>query len=174
MQKKDNKFGLIRLLIIIFIILLISFFATAIIRSCEFGSLTDNVKMLNAQQQSELDNAIAANYPHRNDILKNCIYTNKVGLDLLSESAVVVNVDNVDILYSKNPDRITPPASLMKLVQMYIVFEEIRAGKIKLYDTLPLKEECLASSMPTNSSLMFLGKDHSVTVAELLSGLSVA
>ncbi|MBR6200042.1 MAG: D-alanyl-D-alanine carboxypeptidase [Spirochaetales bacterium] len=174
MQKKDNKFGLFRLLIIIFILLLISFFATVVVRSCEFGSLTDNVKPLNAQQQTELDNAINANYPHRNDILKSCIYTNKVGLDLLSESAVIVNVDNGDILYSKNPDRITPPASLMKLVQMYIVFEEIKDGRLKLDDTVSLPKECWASSMPTNSSLMFLGEGQNVTVSELLLGLSVA
>ncbi|MBP5707170.1 MAG: hypothetical protein J6W76_07775, partial [Spirochaetales bacterium] len=66
MQKKDNKFGFIRLFIIIFILIIVSFITTVIIRRCEFSSLTENVKFLNDKQQTELDNAIAANYPHRN------------------------------------------------------------------------------------------------------------
>lgn len=94
-------------------------------------------------------------------------------LNINAKSCIIIDTSNACILYEKNADEIIPPASMTKLVVMYIVFQEVATGRISLNDVVPLPKESWAISQPSDSSLMFLGEDQTVTLDELLKGLAV-
>ncbi len=94
-------------------------------------------------------------------------------LSINAESAILIDTSNGCILYEKNADEPIPPASMTKLVVMYVVEQEINTGRISYGDIVPLPPECWAVNQPPDSSLMFLAEGQIVTLHELLEGLSV-
>ena len=95
-------------------------------------------------------------------------------LTVHSGSAILIDAATGSILYEKNADAVIPPASMTKLVVMYVVFQEIATGRISLDDVVPLPPESWAVNAPPQSSLMFLAEGQRVTLRELLLGLAVA
>lgn len=95
-------------------------------------------------------------------------------LTVHSGSAILIDAATGSILYEKNADAVIPPASMTKLVVMYVVFQEIATGRISLDDVVPLPPESWAVNAPPQSSLMFLAEGQIVTLRELLLGLAVA
>jgi len=93
-------------------------------------------------------------------------------LDLACKSSIVLDAANGCVLYEKNADAIIPPASMTKLVVMYILFEEIEKG-LQLDQIVPLPPESWAINALPGSSLMFLEPDQSVTLGELMMGMAV-
>jgi D-alanyl-D-alanine carboxypeptidase len=67
-------------------------------------------------------------------------------------SAIAVDARTGKILFSRDPDGLTHPASLTKVMTLYILFDELKAGHIKL-DT-PLKvSKAAASKAPSKLGL---------------------
>ena len=129
---------------------------------------------LTDQQTEYLTQVIADKNFERNQTIHNLPYDIKqADLEIFAESAILINCDTGDILYEKNADEEIPPASMTKLFLMYTVFQKVSEGKASLDDIVPLPPECWASHMPPHSSLMFLGKNQTVTLRELLTGLAV-
>ena len=95
-------------------------------------------------------------------------------LSVYALSVLAADMHTGSILYEKNADQSIPPASMTKLVAMYIAFEEAAAGTISLDDTVPLPKESWAVNAPPSSSLMFLNQGQTVSVRELLLGLAVS
>ena len=95
-------------------------------------------------------------------------------LSVHSGAAILIDTATGHVLYEKNADQVIPPASMTKLVVMYVVFQEIATGRISLDDVVPLPPESWAVNAPPMSSLMFLGQGQIVTLRELLLGLAVA
>lgn len=95
-------------------------------------------------------------------------------LYIYAQSAILLDTATGTILFEKNADDIIPPASMMKLVVMYVVFQEIATGRVSLDDVVPLPRESWAINAPPNSSLMFLAEGQRVTLRELLLGLAIA
>lgn len=94
-------------------------------------------------------------------------------LDISAGSAILIDSSNGCILYEKNADELIPPASMTKLVAMFVVEQEIATGRISYDDQVPLPPECWAINQPWDSSLMYLAEGQRVTLDELLQGLSV-
>ncbi len=95
-------------------------------------------------------------------------------LSVHAGAAILIDAATGSILYEKNADEVIPPASMTKLVVMYVVFQEIATGRISLDDVVPLPPESWAVNAPPQSSLMFLAEGQIVTLRELLLGLAVA
>ena len=131
--------------------------------------------VLDEEEQIELSSLRAESFKERNEGLKATPYEKEEhSLNLTAASAILLDVDTGAVIYKKNADEPIPPASMTKLVVMYIAFKEIATGRIHYDDIVPLPKECWASSLPADSSLMFLGKGQTVTLKELLTGLAVA
>ncbi|MFI3256838.1 MAG: D-alanyl-D-alanine carboxypeptidase family protein [Spirochaetales bacterium] len=90
-----------------------------------------------------------------------------------AQAAILIDIDSGAVLFEKNADEIIPPASMTKLVAMYVVFQEIATGAVSLDDIVPLPPESWATNAPPGSSLMFLNDGHIVTLYELLLGLAL-
>nr|MCR5607169.1 D-alanyl-D-alanine carboxypeptidase [Treponema sp.] len=107
--------------------------------------------------------------------LQNIPYeTSENAIDVSAASAILIDAATGAILYQKNADEHIPPASMTKLVVMYIIFEEIEKGNLHYDDYVNLPPESWVENLPADSSLMFLRKGQKVTVKELLTGLAVA
>lgn len=133
-----------------------------------------NVYLPNSAQQILLTQRLDAEYSERREILRKLPYSiAPAQLDVSARAAIIVDASNGCVIYEKNADEIIPPASMTKLVSMYVVFQEIATGRISLDDVVPLPPECWAANMPPHSSLMFLGRNQRVTLDELLLGTAI-
>lgn len=90
-----------------------------------------------------------------------------------ARAAVVIDAASGALLFEKNPDQSIPPASLTKLVAIYTAMQAVERGKVNLTDTITPPAASWAVTIPSGSSLMFLGKNQRVTVEELMRGMAV-
>ncbi len=86
-----------------------------------------------------------------------------------AKAAIVIDHRTGQELFAKNPDLPVPPASMSKLMTALLVFEEIKAGRLKLDDALPVSEK----AWRTGGSKMFVKVGDRVKVSDLLRGMIV-
>lgn len=85
--------------------------------------------------------------------------------------AFIMDGDNGIPLYSKRGDEAMIPASMSKLMLYYMVFERIKAGRLKLTDQFTVSEHAWRTGgAGTDGSTMFLPIHSSVSVQDLLKG----
>ena len=91
-----------------------------------------------------------------------------------SRAAAVMDAATGTLLYFKNPDEEIPPASLTKLMTIYMALSEVRKGNISLDKEINPPRESWAINQPPRSSLMFLNDGQRATLNDLLLGLAVS
>lgn len=89
--------------------------------------------------------------------------------DTRATSAFVIDQTTGTVLLNKNADEALPPASMSKLMTLYIAFEAIRDGRLELNERLPVS----AHAMSYKGSTMFLDTTDRVRVEDLLRGIIV-
>lgn len=76
------------------------------------------------------------------------------------------------ILYAKDPDRRMPPASMAKMMTVYVAFDLISKGELKLDTMATVRPETWKQwHGPEAGSTMFLSPGEQVSVANLLFGI---
>ena len=155
------------------VLLTAAFFIFTGTRASQFSKLTV-AEPVPVEQAAQLNLELKNKYSEKNELLQSLPYTlPEFGIQIGADSAILIDVSNGNIIYEKNADKIIPPASMTKLFAMYVVEQEVLAGRLHYNDIIPLPPECWACNMPPHSSLMFLGKGQIVTLEELLLGLSI-
>ncbi|MFD0911337.1 D-alanyl-D-alanine carboxypeptidase family protein [Ruegeria arenilitoris] len=89
--------------------------------------------------------------------------------DTSARAAYVIDQTTGTVLLSKNADEPLPPASMSKLMTLYVAFEALRDGRLTLDETLPVSEH----AMSYGGSTMFLNTQDRVRVEDLLRGIIV-
>ena len=84
-------------------------------------------------------------------------------------NAILVDFTTGAVLYEKNADQPVPPASMSKLMTIYLVFDELAAGRLSLQDTFRVSEEAWRKG----GSKMFVEVDSRISVEDLLRGVIV-
>ncbi len=84
-------------------------------------------------------------------------------------SAFVIDQSTGTVLLSKNADIPLPPASMSKLMTLYVAFEALKDGRLRLEEKLPVSEY----AMSLGGSTMFLDTTDRVSVEDLLRGIIV-
>lgn len=74
------------------------------------------------------------------------------------------------VLFAKDADRRMPPASMAKMMTVYVAFDLIKAGKLKLTDTFEVMPETWRK-WHSQGSTMFLAVGEKPTVKDLLNGI---
>lgn len=82
---------------------------------------------------------------------------------------LVMDFDSGQVLVQKNADQREEPASLTKLMTVYIVSDELAAGRIKLDDQVTVSEKAWREP----GSRMFIEVGKKVSVGDLLKGVLV-
>ena len=89
--------------------------------------------------------------------------------DTSARAAFVLDYTTGTVLMAKNADEALPPASMSKLMTLYMAFEAIHDGRLTLDERLPVSEH----AMSYGGSTMFLDTTDRVKVEDLLRGIIV-
>ncbi len=89
--------------------------------------------------------------------------------DTSARAAYVMDQTTGTVLLSKDAEQPLPPASMSKLMTLYVAFEALRDGRLTLNETLPVSEH----AMSYGGSTMFLNTQDRVSVEDLLRGIIV-
>jgi D-alanyl-D-alanine carboxypeptidase (penicillin-binding protein 5/6) len=87
-----------------------------------------------------------------------------------AQSAVLMDGLTGQVLYEQNPHLKIPPASFVKVLTLYLVFDAIRAGQIKMDDMVIVSEK----AWRTQGSKMFIKVGERVRVEDLIKGVAIA
>jgi D-alanyl-D-alanine carboxypeptidase (penicillin-binding protein 5/6) len=87
-------------------------------------------------------------------------------LSLDSKQAILIDLTTNDVLLEKNADEKMTPSSMSKILTTYLVFAELKSGRLKMTDTFPVSEVAWRKS----GSKMFLKINTKVSIEDLLRG----
>jgi D-alanyl-D-alanine carboxypeptidase (penicillin-binding protein 5/6) len=90
-----------------------------------------------------------------------------------AKSAVLMDGLTGQVLYEQNPNLKISPASFVKIMTLYVVFDAIRAGQLKTDDMVTVSERAWKRTYKTKSSTMFLKLGERVKVEDLLKGVAI-
>lgn len=88
---------------------------------------------------------------------------------LPARSAILVNLGTGRILYEKNADAAIPPASLTKIMTMYLALDAVQAQRLRLDTKIPVRSGAAA----VGGSSMHLRAGDRVPLVRLLAGMAV-
>ncbi|MFC3713652.1 D-alanyl-D-alanine carboxypeptidase family protein [Sphingoaurantiacus capsulatus] len=86
--------------------------------------------------------------------------------------AYMKDLSSGQVLYSKGADQRIPPASMGKMMTVYVVFDLIKKGEVKLDQKIRVRPETWQQwHGPKAGSTMFLSANEEVSVEDLLHGI---
>jgi D-alanyl-D-alanine carboxypeptidase (penicillin-binding protein 5/6) len=91
-------------------------------------------------------------------------------IETTAVEAFIMDYDTGAVLYEKNPDQPVHPASMSKLMTVYLLFEALKAGSVKLDDSFAVSEAAWALN---EGSTMFVGINSRISVEDLIRGVVV-
>lgn len=86
-----------------------------------------------------------------------------------ARAAILVNLDTCKVLYEKNADQPIPPASLTKIMTMFLALDKVSAKKMRLNQKIVVRKS--AASVGGSSMKLLAGEK--VPLIRLLSGMAV-
>lgn len=91
-----------------------------------------------------------------------------------ARNAILVDFDTGAYLYAKNHEDRMPPASMSKLMTVYIIFDKLKSGLLSLDDEFTVSENAWRKGgAASGGSTMFLKIGESVRVDDLLKGIII-
>lgn len=89
--------------------------------------------------------------------------------DLDASSYILIDYNTNEVLAEKNADVRVDPASLTKLMTMYVVDKELESGRLSLEDEVPISDKAWRSE----GSRMFIETGKKVSVNDLIRGIII-
>ncbi len=86
-----------------------------------------------------------------------------------ADEAILMDYQTGQVLFAKNAERPTPPASMTKIMTAYLVFERLKDGRLSLDDTFVVSKK----AWQKGGSKMFVEVGNEVSVEDLLRGVIV-
>ncbi len=90
-------------------------------------------------------------------------------IETTAREAILVEVETGTVLLERNPDASMPPASMSKIMTTYMVFEQLKDGRLKLDDEFLVSE----AAWRKGGSKMFVEVGKKVRIEDLLRGVIV-
>lgn len=90
--------------------------------------------------------------------------------DLNARSAILMDVNSKQILYAQNSDVKIAPASLTKIMTMYVALDHINSGRAKLNDRAKISKHAAGQ----RGSRMYIKEGEDVSLDLLLLGVAVS
>ncbi|MBD8895940.1 hypothetical protein SDC9_06841 [bioreactor metagenome] len=85
-------------------------------------------------------------------------------------SAILYDLDRDAILFEQNADQRIPPASLTKIMSMFLAMDQINSGLARIDNTTTISR----NAARTGGSRMGLNENEQVTLDQLLTGMAVS
>lgn len=93
-------------------------------------------------------------------------------LETAAKQAIIVDYQTGSVLLEKNADQPVHPASMTKLMTLYVLFDQLKQGKLTLDDTFRVSEKAWARGQSIESN-MFVALDASVRIEDLIRGIAI-
>ena len=90
-----------------------------------------------------------------------------------ARSAILIDSLTGTVLFEKNSQMSIPPASMTKLMSLYVVYKQIAEGVVSKNEIVRISKNADFRSLPPHSSLMFLEEGQNVSMQDLMLGLAV-
>jgi D-alanyl-D-alanine carboxypeptidase len=84
-------------------------------------------------------------------------------------AGIVIDASSGEVLYSENADARRHPASLTKLMTLYLLFEAIESGRLSMNDALPVS----AAAAKQPASKLYLKPGETIRVRDAILAISV-
>ncbi|HVO84164.1 MAG TPA: D-alanyl-D-alanine carboxypeptidase family protein [Syntrophobacteria bacterium] len=84
-------------------------------------------------------------------------------------AAVLIDAQSGEFLYAQDPNERIPPASLTKVLTLFLTFDAVQRGRVHLDDIVPISKK----ASRTGGSRMFLRAGDHVPLKELIKGIAV-
>lgn len=102
-------------------------------------------------------------------LLAGAVPSYAVSVDTPATHAILVDVSTGTVLLDKNADVHMPTSSMSKTMTLYMVFEALKHGQLKLDDELPVSEK----AWKMEGSKMFIKVGSKVKVEDLIRGVAI-
>ena len=89
--------------------------------------------------------------------------------DVAVRAAALIDAQSGQLLYAQDPNEHIPPASLTKVLTLFLTFDAIQQGRVDLDDIVPISKK----ASHTRGSKMFLKAGDRVPLEELIKGIAV-
>lgn len=95
-------------------------------------------------------------------------------IETIAREAIIVDMETGKVLFEKDADKQMPPASMSKLMTLYLLFERLRDGSLSLDDTFRVSVDAWRrGGAKSGSSTMFLSPKKRVKISDLIPGIIV-
>lgn len=86
-----------------------------------------------------------------------------------AEHAIIMDGETGQVLWAKDADTATPPASMSKLMTLELLFQRLKDGRLKLTDTFPVSQRAWS----TQGSKMFVPIGSNMPIEQLIRGIII-
>jgi len=93
----------------------------------------------------------------------------QAAIETAAEHAIIMDGESGQVLWAKDADKATPPASMSKLMTLELLFQRLKDGRVKLTDTFPVSE----NAWRTQGSKMFVSLGSRISVEDLIRGIII-
>mgnify|MGYP006093591273 CR=1 FL=1 len=97
------------------------------------------------------------------------ISTYSYSIDTKANQAIVIDFNTQEVLFEKNADKLMAPASMTKIMTLYIVFDRLQKTDLSINDTCNISPK----AYKMGGSRTFLEIDEKVSINDLLKGIIV-
>ncbi len=95
-------------------------------------------------------------------------------IETKARNMILMDYDTGQYLYTKDADKKIPPASMSKLMTVYIIFSKLKDGSLSLDDTFTVSENAWRKGgAASGGSTMFLAINDKVRVEDLIKGIII-
>lgn len=103
-----------------------------------------------------------------------CASCSALAIETKARNLILVDYATGQYLYAKDADKKIPPASMSKLMSVYMIFEKLKDGTLSLDDTFTVSENAWRKGgAASGGSTMFLSIGDKVRVEDLIKGIII-
>lgn len=107
-------------------------------------------------------------------VLMVCTNISANAMETKAKYAILMDSDTGDYLFSKEHQKMVAPASMSKLMTLYVVLDKLKKGDLSLDDTFSVSENAWRKGgAATGGSTMFLKIGENVKISDLLRGIII-
>ena len=97
----------------------------------------------------------------------------QIGPPTVARFACLIDAQTGAVLLAKDAEKPMAPSSMAKMMTVYLLFEDLTSGKLKMDTRFNVSERAYAITRGTHSSTMFLERTDQPSVADLVQGVIV-
>jgi len=90
-------------------------------------------------------------------------------LETNAREAILIDYDTGQVLFEKDSDKRMPPASMSKIMTVFLAFERLKDGRLRMEDQIPISEKAWRKG----GSKMFVEVGDRVSLEDILRGIIV-